>query len=72
LPIGPNIITATYGGSANFNGSTSIDATETITPADTTTTITADNPDPSQVNQPVTVVYTVTVNAPGSGTLPAM
>ena len=36
--------------------------------ADTTTTITADDPDPSVVGQAVTVRYSVTVNAPGSGT----
>jgi hypothetical protein len=36
--------------------------------ADTTTAITADPTDPSVVGQPVTISYTVTVDAPGSGT----
>ncbi len=36
--------------------------------ADTTTTITAHNPDPSAVGQAVTINYTVTVSPPGSGT----
>jgi hypothetical protein len=36
--------------------------------ADTTTTITAHNPDPSALGQAVTINYTVTVSPPGSGT----
>ena len=42
--------------------------TSLVHKADTTTTITADDPDPSLVGQAVTVKYSVTVNAPGSGT----
>ena len=40
----------------------------TVVKADTTTTITADNPDPSVVGQAVVVTFTVTANPPGSGT----
>src|SRR5205085_23041 len=40
----------------------------TVNKANTTTTITADTPDPSLVNQAVTVNYNVSVNAPGAGT----
>jgi uncharacterized repeat protein (TIGR01451 family) len=39
-----------------------------VNKANTTTTITSDAPDPSDVGQAVTVHYTATVNAPGSGT----
>ena len=42
--------------------------TSLVHKADTTTTITADDPDPSLVGQAVTFKYSVTVNAPGSGT----
>jgi predicted outer membrane repeat protein len=40
--------------------------TVAVSKANTTTTITSDNPDPSVVGQQVTVQWTVTVNAPGS------
>ena len=36
--------------------------------ADTTTTISSDDPDPSVVGEPVTVQYSVAVDAPGAGT----
>ncbi len=65
---GAKSLTATYAGEANFNGSVSAAATHTVDKASTTTTITADNPDPSVVGQPVTIGFSVTVNAPGSGT----
>ena len=39
-----------------------------VNQADTTTTITSDNPDPSVVGEAVTVNYTVAVTAPGAGT----
>jgi hypothetical protein len=60
-------LTATYAGDANFSGSSDT-ATHTVNQADTTTTITADAPDPSVVGQPYTVTWTVTVNNPGAGT----
>src|SRR6185369_8262195 len=66
---GAKSITATYAGDTNYNGSASTPATaHTVNKADTTTTITSDNPDPSTPGQSVTVQWTVTVNAPGAGT----
>ena len=65
--VGSRTLTATYAGDMNFNGSVSANEPHTVNKAGTTTTITADTPDPSTVNQPVTVSYTVTVNAPGAG-----
>ncbi len=52
-------LTATYGGDATFHGSSDTEP-HTVNKADTTTTITADTPDPSVVGQPVTVSFTVT------------
>src|SRR5581483_9963775 len=65
---GPKSLTATYAGDANFNGSASAAASHTVDKASTTTTITSDTPDPSVVGQAVTVAFSVTVNAPGTGT----
>jgi CSLREA domain-containing protein len=65
---GNRTLTATYSGDSNFNGSTSAGVAHTVNKADTTTTITADNPDPSVTGQPVTVQYSVSVDSPGSGT----
>jgi hypothetical protein len=65
---GPRTLTATYAGDSNFNGSTSAGEPHTVNPADTTTTITSDNPDPSVVGQAVTVNFTVFANSPGTGT----
>ncbi len=65
--VGARTLTATYAGDANFSGSTSAGAAHTVAQAGTTTTITADTPDPSSVNQAVTVTYMVTVTSPGSG-----
>ncbi len=48
--------------------SQSIAAAFTISQASTTTTITSDLPDPSDLNAAVTVNYTVAPNAPSSGT----
>jgi CSLREA domain-containing protein/uncharacterized repeat protein (TIGR01451 family) len=65
---GAKTLVASYAGDANFNGSASAGAAHTVNKANTTTTITADTPDPSVVSQPVTVNYTVTPTAPGAGT----
>ena len=66
--VGNKSLTATYGGDGNFNGSASTPVTaHTVNKADTTTTVTSDLPDPSVVGQPVTVNYTVAVQAPGAG-----
>ena len=64
---GNKTVTITYNGDANFNTSSNT-AGHAVNKADTTTTITADNPDPSVVGQSVTVNYTVAANSPGSGT----
>ena len=63
---GAKTLTATYGGDADFNGSADTEAHQ-VNAADTTTTITTDLPDPSVVGQPVTITYSVSVNAPGAG-----
>ena len=65
---GNRSLTATYLGDANFNASpaSSPVTAHVVNKADTTTTITSDNPDPSVTGQSVTVVYSVTVNSPGS------
>ncbi len=67
--------TATFTGTSNGAGSASsvvdsqaIAAAITINQASTTTTITSDLPDPSNLNAAVIVNYTVAVNAPGAGT----
>src|SRR5207247_7458944 len=65
---GNKTLTATYGGDANFAGSASAGVDHTVNAANTTTTITADAPDPSTVGQLYTVSYSVVVSAPGSGT----
>jgi len=67
--IGSKTLTATYAGDANYDGSSDTDvATHTVNKAGTTTTITSDVPDPSLIRWAYTVSWTVTVNAPGSGT----
>lgn len=67
---GAKNLTATYAGDTNYNGSASTPATpHTVNKADTTTTITSDNPDPSTPGQSVTVQWTTTVDSPGAGTL---
>lgn len=63
----PHIITGTYPADAVHSGSNNT-ANLTVSKDDTTTTITANTPDPSQVNQAVTVTVQVAANAPGSGT----
>jgi hypothetical protein len=57
---GARTLTATYGGDANFQGSTSAGEPHSVTQANSTTTITADGPDPSVVGQAVTVSFSVT------------
>ncbi len=68
---GAKTITATYNsdaGDLNFNVSTSTGVSHTVNKADTTTTIISESVNPSVVGQTVTVKYSVSVNAPGSGT----
>lgn len=63
---GNKTLTATYAGNASFatsNGSTA----HLVNKANTSTTITADTPDPSGPGQAVTVSYSVVATAPGAG-----
>jgi hypothetical protein len=68
LSASPHSITAEYGGSGNYNPSTSNPLSQTVNKANTTTTITADLPDPSRVGENYVVSFSVTANSPGSGT----
>ena len=68
LSVTTHSITAVYGGSGNFTGSTSAPLSHTVNAAGTTLTITSDSPDASFVNQSYTVNWTLSVNGPGSGT----
>ena len=67
LSVGNHTITATYSGDENYNGSSGT-VDQAVNRSDITVTITADSPDPSTIGQAVTVSYTVTPVAPGSGT----
>src|SRR5205823_11931408 len=58
--IGGRTVTARDAGCANSALSASAGVPHTVGAAGTTTTITADTPEPSVVGQPVTVSYTVT------------
>jgi hypothetical protein len=62
---GVRTLTATYAGAAEFEGSTDTAPHTVATPEPirTTTHITADDPDPSDVGQPVTVQFTVTASS---------
>lgn len=68
LSMGGHSITATYDGTSVFLSSTSVTLSQAVNKASTSTAITADTPDPSNVGQAVAVSYTVFVTAPGSGT----
>ncbi len=65
---GAHTLTATYAGDANYVGSVSAGESHTVDKSGTTTAITSDTPDPSVIGQIVTVSYSVTATAPGSGT----
>jgi LPXTG-site transpeptidase (sortase) family protein len=60
--------TGTYAGDGTFIGSTSTTLSHTNNKANTVTDIASDTPDPSIVGEAVTVSYSVTVTAPGTGT----
>ena len=67
---GAHTLTATYEGSLHFNPSpVSAGVGHTVLKADTTAAITSNSPHPSLVGQTVTFNYSVSVNAPGAGTL---
>ena len=56
---GAYTLTATYSGDSNFNPSFGT-RSHTVSKFDTTTTILTDNPDPSLINQPISVTYMIT------------
>jgi YVTN family beta-propeller protein len=66
---GSKTITATYGGDSNFNSSSGTTA-QTVNPAATTTKVTGSTPSSPIIGQIITVSYTVTINAPGAGSIP--
>jgi hypothetical protein len=66
--VGPRTLTATYAGDINFQGSTSAGASYSVSQASTTTVITSDAPDPSQVGGEILVKWNVNVTSPGGGT----
>jgi hypothetical protein len=68
LTIGPHTITASYGGNANFTGSTSSALTQTVNGVSTATALTA-SPDPSVFGQQVTFTATVSPTSGPTGTV---
>jgi hypothetical protein len=67
LSVGSHSITAAYGGSSNFNTSTSSATTQTVNKASTTSTVTSITGS-SVFGQAVTFGVTVAAVAPGAGT----
>ncbi len=66
LSVASHSITAVYGGSAIFSGSTSAALTQSVNRAGTTTGLTS-SPNPSTTGQIVTFTATVTAVSPGAG-----
>jgi hypothetical protein len=67
LAVGSHSITASYGGDANFNTSTSSALTQVVKQASTTTVVTS-SANPSVSGQSVAFTATVAVVSPGAGT----
>ena len=67
LAAGAHTIKARFEGNADYGPSEGT-LSYTVDKANTTTSITSDDPDSSVVGQPVPVNFTVVANAPGSGT----
>jgi hypothetical protein len=65
---GARSLTASYSGDANFASNVSTTRAHLVNKAGTTTQLTDDAPDPSDFGEPVTFAFSVTPNAPGSGT----
>lgn len=63
---GSRTLTATYTATPNFAGSSGTVAHQ-VNQAASMTTITSDSPDPSDIGQPFTVVFTAAAVAPGGG-----
>src|SRR5439155_452273 len=66
LAVGSHSISASYGGDANFNGSTSSKLTQTVKYG--TTTSASSSANPSVFGKSVTFTATVTASSPGAGT----
>ena len=64
---GAKTVTASYGGDSNFTSNSDTDG-HTVNKANTSTTITSDDSDPSIVGNDYTVAVSVAAAAPGSGT----
>jgi hypothetical protein len=67
LSAGTNVITVSYAGDANFNSSTSVAITQTVSKGNSTTTVTS-SVNPSAFGQTVTFTATVSASAPAAGT----
>jgi Bacterial Ig-like domain (group 3)/FG-GAP-like repeat len=67
LPVGADSITASYSGNPGFSASTSVALIETVTPAATTTTLSA-TPNPAASGQSVTPTATITPAPTGTPT----
>jgi len=65
---GTKTLTATYAGDANYNGATSPGFTQVVNKANTSATITGQSNTSTPQGQSFFVNYSVTVDAPGSGT----
>jgi len=65
---GARNVTATYSGGANFESSVSASTSHTVNKANTSLTVSSDQPDPSLVGQTVTVQWTLAATGSGSGT----
>jgi hypothetical protein len=66
LSVATHAITASYGGDANFNGSTSSAVNQTVNKDGTSTTV-ASSANPSTTGSSVTFTATVSASSPGSG-----
>lgn len=65
---GTKTLTATYAGDANYNGATSPGFTQVVNKANTSAVITSQSTTSTPTGQSFFVNFTVTVDAPGSGT----
>jgi YVTN family beta-propeller protein len=73
LAVATHSISASYAGNTYFTASNSLAAplSFVVGKASTSTAITSTSPSAPMIGQAITVNYTVTVNAPGAGTIPA-
>ncbi|MGH3378229.1 MAG: Ig-like domain repeat protein [Actinoallomurus sp.] len=65
---GTRSVTATYNGDVNFNGSTSASVSHTVNQANTSLSVTSDDPEPSDPGETVTVRWTLSPTGAGAGT----